>query len=108
MRGRGGGVEDVLYENLAGSTNAGIQLTLNYGNAAPTNASATPEIRRITVRNVTVHAGSYLQCDGLDDSIIEDIEFDHVTITGGTKQTCTHCEIDAIDTSPEPKCTHAE
>jgi hypothetical protein len=34
MRGRGGGVEDVLYENLHGSTVAGIQLTENYHSGA--------------------------------------------------------------------------
>jgi hypothetical protein len=43
MRGRGGGVEDVLYENLEGSVIAGIQLTENYEKGEkPTNFSATP------------------------------------------------------------------
>ena len=43
MRGRGGGVEDVLYANLEGSVIAGIQLTENYDKGAkPTNFSATP------------------------------------------------------------------
>jgi polygalacturonase len=107
MRGRGGGVEDVVYENLSGATTSAIQLTLNYGNAAPTNASATPEMRRITLRNLTIHSSNYLECDGLDDSIIEDVTFEHVTVTGGTKETCTHCEIKASDTSPTPKCTES-
>ena len=31
MRGRGGGVEDVLYQNMTGSTISGIQITDNYG-----------------------------------------------------------------------------
>jgi hypothetical protein len=45
MRGRGGGVEDVLYENLEGSVIAGIQLTENYAKGTkPTNASATPGV----------------------------------------------------------------
>lgn len=30
-RGRGGGIEDFLYENLTGSTNGGIQLNTHYG-----------------------------------------------------------------------------
>ena len=34
-RGRGGGIEDVLYENLTGSTNAGIQLNTHYGARRP-------------------------------------------------------------------------
>ena len=49
MRGRGGGVEDVLYENLEGSVIAGIQLTENYAKGTqPTNVSATPGIRNST------------------------------------------------------------
>ena len=43
MRGRGGGVEDVLYENLEGSVIAGIQLTENYAKGTKkTNFTATP------------------------------------------------------------------
>ena len=51
MRGRGGGVEDVLYENLEGSVIAGIQLTENYAKGTkPTNVSATPGVRNSTRR----------------------------------------------------------
>jgi polygalacturonase len=51
-RGRGGGIERVVYEDLSGHTNGGIQLNTHYGTAPPTNVSATPVIRNITVRNV--------------------------------------------------------
>ena len=55
-RGRGGGAEDILYENLHGVTHGGIQLTSNYDPGLPrTNMSATPVIRRITIRNVTAN-----------------------------------------------------
>jgi hypothetical protein len=55
-RGRGGGAEDILYENLHGVTQGGIQLTSNYDPGLPrTNESATPVIRRITIRNVTAN-----------------------------------------------------
>ena len=55
-RGRGGGAEDILYENLHGVTQGGIQLTSNYDPGLPrTNVSATPVIRRITIRNVTAN-----------------------------------------------------
>ena len=76
MRGRGGGVEDVVYENLWGSVEGGIQITLNYQSAEKTNATATPAIRRITVRDVVLDAKkSFLECDGLDDSPVSGIEF---------------------------------
>eukprot|EP01043_Picozoa_sp_COSAG02_P058525 COSAG02_NODE_7298_length_3077_cov_81.755876_4_plen_393_part_00 len=34
-RGRGGGIERVLYENLSGHTNGGIQLNTHYGTSPP-------------------------------------------------------------------------
>ena len=43
-RGRGGGIANVLYENLVGSTNAGISFNLHYGTPPVTNWSATPEV----------------------------------------------------------------
>ena len=67
-RGRGGGVEDVLYSNMSGKVESGIQLTLNYHKVDKTNDTATPEMRRITIRDLHLQAKSYLQCDGLDDS----------------------------------------
>lgn len=63
-RGRGGGIEDVLYSNLSGSTSAGIQINTHYGTSPPTNVSATPVVRRITIRDVSVHAGSFMNCVG--------------------------------------------
>lgn len=110
MRGRGGGVEDVLYENLRGSTVSGIQLTLNYKQGTPpTNLTATPTFRRITVRNVTLRVDkSALDCEGLDDSRIKGVVFEGVTMTGkGAKsQECEKCEI-RFDrgTSPKPECS---
>ena len=104
MRGRGGGVEDVLYENMWGECNSGIQLTLHYGSAAPTNNSATPEMRDITLKDIAVKAGSYLTCDGLPESTISGIVFDNVTVTGKDGQDCSECVIKATDTKPMPKC----
>ena len=118
QRGRGGGVEDVLYQNLSGSTVAGIQLTLNYGGGdlPPTNGSATPVIRRITLRNVSAvtqacKGGTLgkqvcaLSCEGLDDSKIDQVYFEHVKISGGAQgQACTACQIVATNSSPIPQC----
>jgi polygalacturonase len=104
-RGRGGGVEDVVYENLWGSVQGGIQITLNYHSTDKTNATATPTIRRVTVRDVVLDAkSSFLDCDGLDDSEISGIEFHNVTISGSSKQTCDKCQIHAEETTPSPKC----
>lgn len=107
MRGRGGGVEDVVYEGLRGSVLNGVQLTLNYGAAKPTNFSATPEIRRITVRELQVQSGGLaLQCDGLEESTISDVLFDSVEISGSSKQVCDHCEIKAKShVKPTPQCS---
>jgi hypothetical protein len=103
-------VEDVLYENMVGETVSGIQLTLNYhAGTPPTNKTATPELRRITLRNMHIKADkSFLDCEGLSDSTIAGIVFDNVTITGSTKQTCSYCSIAATaNSSPQPEkgCT---
>jgi len=116
-RGRGGGAEDIVFENLSGETKAGVQLTLNYKvpSPPPTNATATPTIRRITLRNVSAVTSKCtgsavgevcaLSCEGLEDSEIEDIAFDNVTITGGASgQQCSHCRIVACSSFPEPSC----
>ena len=106
MRGRGGGVEDVLYENLRGKTESGIQLTLNYHSADKTNTSATPVLRRITIRNVSIETKkSDLECNGLDDSKIDGITFEGVVVTGSSSQSCSECYIAADSaTKPQPKC----
>ena len=86
----------------------GISLNLNYHTVPKTNATATPVLRRITVRNVSVRVEeSAYECLGLDDSKIEDIVFEDVQITGkgaGT-QSCHECAIQHDgDTTPTPKC----
>ena len=107
-RGRGGGVEDVVYENLHGHAQSGVQLTLNYKSGlAPTNVTATPTFRRITVRNINIQVdNSALDCAGLDDSPITGITFENVTITGkgAHSQTCSRCTISARNSHPHPEC----
>ena len=108
-RGRGGGVEDVLYENLTGTAQGGVQLTLNYEKNVPkTNSTATPTIRGITVRNLDVSVEKLnLDCEGLDESLVEGILFDNVRFEGhGAKsQECSKCKIKATGgTKPKPEC----
>ena len=95
-------------EYMHGWTKSGIQLTLNYRKGTvPTNVSATPTFRKITVRNVSVRVeDSALDCEGLTDSEIEGIVFDGVEITGkgASSQSCQKCEIQSQHTVPKPKC----
>jgi polygalacturonase len=110
MRGRGGGIEHVLYENITGSVQQAIQITLNYKkNAKPTNASATPIIRNVTIRNVNVAATeSTILCDGLPDSVIQNLTVDNLTVVGAgggapskRLQKCEHCTGEQEDTHPK-------
>ena len=55
MRGRGGGVEDVLYQNLTGSVVSAIQLTLNC------KSRPTPPKRGPRVPNVPLAEWCFLQ-----------------------------------------------
>lgn len=120
-RGRGGGAEDILFQNLIGTTQAGIQFTLDYDvpPAPRTNSSATPVIRRVTLRNVTAFTQACtgasvgevcaLSCTGLVDSEIRDIRFDAVRVAGGAKgQSCHYCAIDATNSTPVPNCTSSQ
>lgn len=122
-RGRGGGAEDIMYENLHGATQGGIQLTSNYDPGLPaTNLSATPVIRRITLRNVTAHTNGCtgplisstpvcaLSCEGLSDSPIQEVIFDGVRVvappgSGGDRQHCSMCHVFGSDSWPSP-CTN--
>jgi hypothetical protein len=104
-RGRGGGVENVLYENMRGTVGEAVQLTLDYEKHGPTNNTATPVIRNIRVHNLTITATKqYLTCDGLSDSAISGIELSELTVTGKIKkQDCAYCSgVIATDVSPVP------
>jgi len=62
-------------------------------------------MRRITLRNLTLQSGGYLDCEGLSDSVIQDIVFDGVTVSGKGEETCSHCVIETVGkNTPDPKC----
>lgn len=104
MRGRGGGIENVLYQNMSGSVEQAVSISLNYHTADPTNASATPIFRNITIADVQFKAGSdgFLDCEGLDDSEVTQVQMRNVKVTGSDKQKCSYCKGDSKDTSPKP------
>ena len=58
---RGGGVRNVVYENLSGTVGTAVELNLNYQKADPTNQTATPEMHGIVVRNLAVEATQQVQ-----------------------------------------------
>ena len=99
----------MVYSNLTGSASGAIQLTLNYHSGVPpTNASATPVLRGITIRDVHVKTSrSFLECNGIPESPIAGIVFENVVVTGSSKETCSSCTIAASATSPalEAACT---
>eukprot|EP00911_Craspedida_sp_UC1_P002381 UC1_evm2s1780 len=102
-RGRGGGIENVVYDGLNGEVGEAIQVSLNYCKAPPTNVTATPVIRNITVRNLKIKADKeYLTCQGLSDSPITGLTLDNVKVTGDTKQDCGYCSGAAINVDPKP------
>ena len=102
MRGRGGGVERVLYDGLRGVVEQAIQVNLNYKKAKRTNATATPIVRDIALRDVqikTTGEGSkgsvpVVLCEGLKESPVQNITSSNVTMMGATgeKQECKYCE----------------
>ena len=75
---RGGGVEHVTYQNMSGSVSQAVQLTLNYGQnskstATADNSSVIPAIRHVHIQDMVINAGDFLLCDGLGDSLIDNI-----------------------------------
>jgi exo-poly-alpha-galacturonosidase len=108
MRGRGGGVERILYENITGQVSQAIQINLNYKKAKKTNASATPIVRNIVVRDVSVvSTDSAILCDGLSDSAIQNLSISYVTVTAtngnssSLDQNCKYCNGHDLHTVPE-------
>ena len=87
-----------------GGTNGGIQINLHYGTSPPTNVSATPEVRNITVRDLEDQSGMFLNCVGLSDSPVQGVLLDNVRIKtkAGVDQhpSCSDCTVKAINTPP--------
>lgn len=107
-RGRGGGVDSVLYQNLQGSAGEAISLTLDYSKVAPTNITATPVIRNIAIRDLRIEASeSFMDCTGLDDSVITGVAMRNVTVLNEKKQGCGFCKVQASDVTPTPCGSHS-
>lgn len=83
-RGRGGVVENVWAENLKVKDMKHEVVILNMDYSADKNRAANerpPIFRNIHIRNVTGHgAPEALRLEGLDDSMIQDVTFENLTI----------------------------
>jgi polygalacturonase len=83
-RGRGGLVANVTYRNITlHNVQSAFQVTEYYINPPPpTNASATPSFKNITLENIlasgSMETGSYF--DGIPESIIEDVVIRNVDL----------------------------
>lgn len=88
-RGRGGSVRNILYANitLIDIQGEAVQITLNYAsNLPPTNATGTPVLDGVLIRNVTAinpKQGWFL--DGLPESPLQGLTLQDVTIINAGK-----------------------
>jgi len=85
-RGRGGVVSGITFQNIqAKDLNEMISITLNYHKGlAPTNATATPMLRDVMLRNITFVSGeSAGLIDGLPESHIWNVTLKNVVFPPG-------------------------
>eukprot|EP00123_Amoebidium_parasiticum_P014158 comp22363_c1_seq1/m.33326 comp22363_c1_seq1/g.33326 ORF comp22363_c1_seq1/g.33326 comp22363_c1_seq1/m.33326 type:complete len:468 (-) comp22363_c1_seq1:237-1640(-) len=100
QRGRGGFVENILYENIRiHNVKIGIQATLNYREVDP-SVKPTPNFRNITIRNVfaTSVRRQLGSIDGLAEAPIDGIVLENVFLFGEEKVKPLKCK-DAIGVS---------
>jgi polygalacturonase len=101
-RGRGGGAERLIFQGIRGDVLTAIQINMEYKSSKPTNASATPLFRDITVRDVVVTtADAAIMCDGLPEAPVSGLVVENVTIAGKVGQTCLNCFGSQKDTHPQ-------
>lgn len=85
-RGRGGLVSNIAYRDIRLSNVQGqaIQITMNYDpGLQPTNETATPHLNNVTVVGFSsVGSKQGWLLDGLPESLLENLSFKNVSITG--------------------------
>lgn len=84
-RGRGGTWQDIMWDDIYGDTvmNAVAFSGGNYIDAPPTNATATPKIKNVTVQNLklTNVEGSYQGISTLQESPIDGLHLRNISFT---------------------------
>jgi len=95
MRGRGGVIENVYYENVR-HTNLrlfDVEMTTFYGSSTLVPLTQKPPtIRNVQVRNVTGNgAKTAIEITGLPELPIEDVRFENVAFSAENGVRCTDC-----------------
>ena len=95
MRGRGGIVENVFYENVRHTDlrMMAVELTTSYGSSNVTpKTQAVPTIRGIHVKSFTTHGSARaMEITGLPEQPISDLTFEGVEIASELGVSCTEC-----------------
>eukprot|EP00042_Codosiga_hollandica_P028180 m.146425 g.146425 ORF g.146425 m.146425 type:complete len:448 (-) comp52710_c0_seq1:41-1384(-) len=93
MRGRGGFVENVTYDSFTlFGVGEGISIDMQYQTAPPTNVSATPTFRNITISNFTATSltGGYGLFICLPESPCHELQLVDVSLSGKSGYTCEY------------------
>jgi polygalacturonase len=95
LRGRGGTVENVYYENVrhTGLRLTAVELTMSYGSSNVTPKTQTvPTIRGIHVKNLSTQGSARaMDITGLPERAISDLTFENVEIASELGVNCTEC-----------------
>lgn len=96
MRGRGGTIENVFYENVKhrGLRLMAVEMTTFYGSSNVTPKTKTPPtIRGVHVKNIrTQGAAQAIDIIGLPELPVQDVTFEDVEITSQLGVRCIDCE----------------
>eukprot|EP00927_Polykrikos_kofoidii_P034763 TRINITY_DN29417_c0_g1_i1.p1 TRINITY_DN29417_c0_g1~~TRINITY_DN29417_c0_g1_i1.p1 ORF type:complete len:426 (-),score=49.19 TRINITY_DN29417_c0_g1_i1:89-1366(-) len=113
MRGRGGTVKGIVYRdiNMVDIEGECVSMTLNYGKAPPTNASATPLFDGVLIENVICRKGSSsFFLDGLPEQHMRNVIFRNVTINQnvGKESACRYIDCVCENSRSCPSCCRGE
>jgi hypothetical protein len=105
-RGRGGVVENVVFQDITMRGNIGdaIQLTTHFSTFVSPDGRP-PTLKNIRIRNVTCeHAMTAVRMIGLPDAHLQDITLENVTIASDEGLLCSACSrVDLLDVRITPR-----
>jgi polygalacturonase len=93
-RGRGGLVANITYRNIVMRDCAeALQITDNYDpGIPPTNATATPVFRNISMLNISANCASTFSFDGLPESQIHELTLRNVSLGKAPSKKCDYVD----------------
>jgi len=106
MRGRGGFVKNVTYYNIQMSNilNQALFVNMFYGDAFPTNATATPIFSNFRFENITGSSTSAGQFTCLPESPCHDMFVSDVNVDTQDEYTCSYANGTYSNSIPAPSC----